>query len=91
MDEQPKVKGPASYFPAIEQKYGQPIVHWLTLLAGREERKHMALVAWLRTNTPWVTAMPMPWWPTFGAARCARRGMTVPQCKTCRKARGSER
>ncbi|PNO56570.1 DUF4287 domain-containing protein [Aeromonas caviae] len=45
MDEQPKVKGPASYFHAIEQKYGQPIVHWLTLLAGREERKHMALVA----------------------------------------------
>ncbi|MFQ2603459.1 DUF4287 domain-containing protein [Aeromonas caviae] len=45
MDEQPKVKGPASYFPAIEQKYGHPIAHWLTLLAGREERKHMALVA----------------------------------------------
>ena len=48
MDEQPKVKGPASYFPAIEQKYGQPIAHWLILLAGREERKHMALVAWLK-------------------------------------------
>lgn len=25
MDEQPKVKGPASYFPAIEQKYGHPL------------------------------------------------------------------
>lgn len=48
MDEQPKVKGPASYFPAIEQKYGRPIIHWLSLLAGREERKHMALVAWLK-------------------------------------------
>lgn len=48
MDEQPKVKGPASYFPSIEQKYGQPIAHWLGLLASREERKHMALVAWLK-------------------------------------------
>ena len=58
MDEQNKVKGPASYFPAIEQKYGQPIAHWLALLAGREERKHMA-------STAWATAMPMPWWPTI--------------------------
>ncbi|MFM4702357.1 DUF4287 domain-containing protein [Aeromonas bivalvium] len=46
MDEQQKVRGPASYFPAIEQAYGQPIAHWLALLAGREERKHMALVAY---------------------------------------------
>ncbi|WP_290437203.1 DUF4287 domain-containing protein, partial [Aeromonas caviae] len=52
MDEQPKVKGPASYFPAIEQKYGQPIAHWLTLLAGREERKHMALVCLLKDGHP---------------------------------------
>ncbi|WP_303804017.1 DUF4287 domain-containing protein [Aeromonas rivipollensis] len=45
MDEQQKVRGPASYFPSIEKTYGQPIAHWLALLAGREERKHMALVA----------------------------------------------
>ncbi|MFM4719178.1 DUF4287 domain-containing protein [Aeromonas bivalvium] len=50
MDEQQKVRGPASYFPAIEQAYGQPIAHWLALLAGREERKHMALVAWLKAG-----------------------------------------
>ena len=31
-----KVKGPASYFPAIEGKYGQPISHWQALIrAGR--------------------------------------------------------
>lgn len=50
MDEQPKVKGPASYFPSIEQKYGEPITHWLSLLASREEKKHMALVAWLKAE-----------------------------------------
>ena len=22
------VKGPASYFPSIEKKYGQPMAHW---------------------------------------------------------------
>ena len=50
MDEQQKVRGPASYFPSIEKTYGQPIAHWLALLAGREERKHMALVAWLKAG-----------------------------------------
>jgi len=33
MDEQQKVRGPASYFPSIEKTYGQPIAHWLALLA----------------------------------------------------------
>ena len=50
MDEQQQVRGPASYFPSIEKTYGQPIAHWLTLLAGREEHKHMALVAWLKAE-----------------------------------------
>ena len=50
MDEQPKVRGPASYFPSIKQKYGEPIAHWLTLLASQDERKHMALVAWLKAE-----------------------------------------
>ncbi|AHE49646.1 DUF4287 domain-containing protein [Aeromonas rivipollensis] len=50
MDEQQKVRGPASYFPSIEKTYGQPIAHWLALLAGREERKHMVLVAWLKAE-----------------------------------------
>lgn len=42
------VKGPASYFPSIEQQYGQPVQHWLALLAGRGDVKHMELVAWLK-------------------------------------------
>ncbi|MGU9853931.1 DUF4287 domain-containing protein [Pseudomonas koreensis] len=48
MSEDNKVKGPASYFPSIEKKYGQPIDHWLNLLAGIPDKKHMELVAWLK-------------------------------------------
>jgi hypothetical protein len=32
-----KVKGPASYFPSIEKKYGRPIDHWLKLVAELKE------------------------------------------------------
>jgi hypothetical protein len=32
MSETGKVKGPASYFPSIEKKYGFPVSHWLALL-----------------------------------------------------------
>ncbi len=35
------VKGPASYFPSIEAKYGQPIDHWLGIVAGKTDMKHM--------------------------------------------------
>lgn len=45
-----KVKGPASYFPSIEQKYGQPVAHWLRLLKAQGEQKHMQLVAWLKSE-----------------------------------------
>jgi monomeric isocitrate dehydrogenase len=45
-----KVKGPASYFPSIEKKYGQPIKHWLDLVATRKAMKHMEIVAWLKTE-----------------------------------------
>lgn len=48
MSEDNKVKGPASYFPSIEKKYGQPIDHWLSLLAGITDKKHMELVAMLK-------------------------------------------
>ncbi|WP_235735237.1 DUF4287 domain-containing protein [Nocardioides alcanivorans] len=42
-------KGPASYFPSIEQKYGRPIQEWLDLVVGRlETAKHMEVVAWLK-------------------------------------------
>ncbi len=43
-----KVKGPASYFPSIETKYGQPIDHWLGLIANRPEEKYMETVNWLK-------------------------------------------
>ncbi|WP_374343821.1 DUF4287 domain-containing protein [Phenylobacterium sp.] len=43
-----KVKGPASYFPSIEKKYGQPIQHWLDLVKSRQPAKHMELVAMLK-------------------------------------------
>jgi hypothetical protein len=42
------VKGPASYFPSIEQKYGQPVQYWLGLLQQRGAARHMALVDWLK-------------------------------------------
>ncbi|MFJ4192785.1 DUF4287 domain-containing protein [Pseudomonas sp. NPDC089534] len=50
MSEDTKTKGPASYFPSIEKKYGQPISHWLGLLASVSGKKHMELVAWLKTE-----------------------------------------
>jgi hypothetical protein len=45
-----KVKGPASYFPSIEKKYGQPIDHWLTLVANLKDMKHMERVAVLKSE-----------------------------------------
>lgn len=45
-----KVQGPASYFPSIEKKYGQPIAHWLRILQSAGERKHMELVAMLKSE-----------------------------------------
>ncbi|NCO87219.1 MAG: DUF4287 domain-containing protein [Rhodobacterales bacterium] len=45
-----KVKGPASYFPSIEAKYGQPVSHWLGLIANRADLKHMEIVAWLKSE-----------------------------------------
>jgi len=45
-----KIKGPASYFPSIEKKYGQPIGHWLGLVGALENMKHMDRVAWLKSE-----------------------------------------
>lgn len=42
------VKGPASYFPSIEAKYGRPIAEWEDLIRGEGGKKHMVLVAWLK-------------------------------------------
>ncbi|WNH49678.1 DUF4287 domain-containing protein [Stenotrophomonas aracearum] len=48
MNDTAPVKGPASYFPSIEKTYGQPVGHWLALLATQGGLKHMALVGFLK-------------------------------------------
>ncbi|MCL4068744.1 DUF4287 domain-containing protein [Pseudomonas sp. GX19020] len=45
-----QVKGPTSYFPSIEAKYGQPIQHWLDLIATQTGQPHMKIVGWLKEN-----------------------------------------
>jgi hypothetical protein len=47
-DEQ--ITGPASYFPAIEKKYGRPIGEWQDLVRERLPAKHMELVAMLKND-----------------------------------------
>lgn len=44
------VKGPASYFPSIEKTYGKPVAHWLALLDGVQDKKHLEQVAWLKSE-----------------------------------------
>lgn len=41
-------KGPASYFPSIEEKYGKPIDHWIDLVKQRDDETHMQRVAFLK-------------------------------------------
>lgn len=43
-----KVTGPASYFPAIEKKYGEPISYWIEQLDAVKNAKHMEQVAYLK-------------------------------------------
>lgn len=43
-----KVKGPASYFPSIEKKYGKPTEHWQQLVRDSPLEKHMELVTMLK-------------------------------------------
>ena len=45
-----KVKGPASYFPSIETKYGQPVEHWFEILRDAGDLKHMELVQLLKSE-----------------------------------------
>ena len=49
MPSKEKVNGSASYFPSIEKKYGQPMAHWLLLVGGLKDMKHMDMVSWLKT------------------------------------------
>ena len=43
-----KVKGPASYFPSIEKRYGRPIAEWKELIRGSGLTGHMRMVGWLK-------------------------------------------
>ncbi|MEU6564238.1 DUF4287 domain-containing protein [Nocardia nova] len=45
-----QVKGPASYFPSIEKKYGRPVEEWFDVIRRSELTKHMELVAWLKSE-----------------------------------------
>jgi hypothetical protein len=49
MSEQP-VKGPASYLPSIEKKYGRTIAEWKAMVRARLPAKHMELVAMLKAE-----------------------------------------
>jgi Domain of unknown function (DUF4287) len=44
------VRGPASYFPSIEKKYGRPITEWRELIRSSPLPKHMELVGWLKSE-----------------------------------------
>lgn len=45
-----KPKGPPSYFPSIEQKYGRPIPEWLETLRASGLTGHKQLVDWLKAE-----------------------------------------
>ncbi|MFF1903302.1 DUF4287 domain-containing protein [Kitasatospora sp. NPDC058218] len=44
------VKGPASYFPSIEKKYGLPVAHWKELIRSSPLTGHTELVTWLKSE-----------------------------------------
>ena len=43
-----RIKGPQSYFPSIEAKYGKPIDYWLGLLVEVSDLPHMQMVNLLK-------------------------------------------
>lgn len=54
MSVEPKVSGPASYFPSIEKKHGRPIAEWQAVIRSTPGygagAKHMDLVAVLKDD-----------------------------------------
>ena len=44
------IKGPASYFPSIEKKYGRPVGDWQDIVRQALPAKHMELVAMLKND-----------------------------------------
>ena len=45
-----KPKGPQSYFPSIEAKYGKPVEYWFKILNKHKSKAHMEMVAILKTD-----------------------------------------
>ena len=43
-------KGPASYFPSIEAKYGRSIADWQRVIADFNGEKHMEIVGHLKSE-----------------------------------------
>ncbi|MFC7292120.1 DUF4287 domain-containing protein [Hirschia litorea] len=43
-------KGPASYFPSIERKYGRPINEWIAIIQTMPDKKHMEIVTFLKEH-----------------------------------------
>lgn len=43
-----QIKGPKSYFPSIEAKYGKSIAEWIEQLRPLAGQKHMDQVAFLK-------------------------------------------
>ncbi|WP_354700653.1 hypothetical protein DSM112329_00938 [Paraconexibacter sp. AEG42_29] len=43
-----KVKGPASYFPSIEKRYGRPVAEWQQVVRDSTLTRHSELVALLK-------------------------------------------
>ncbi|MFJ9807277.1 DUF4287 domain-containing protein [Streptomyces sp. NPDC101158] len=50
MSATPAAKGPASYFPSIEKKYGRPVTEWFALIDASPLTAHMELVSWLKSE-----------------------------------------
>lgn len=63
MTDWPK-QGPASYFPSMEKKYGQPIAHWQGLIRARYPASTWHWWRCSRTSTAWGMGTPTRWWPT---------------------------
>jgi hypothetical protein len=50
MSQAEQVRGPASYFPSIEKKYGRPVEEWKQLVRESPLERHMELVVWLKNE-----------------------------------------
>ena len=71
MSDDEKVKGPASYFPSIEKKYGHPVGYWFDLLQEKKELWRWSPGSRMRTRSAMVT--PTRSWPTFATGKVCKK------------------